>query len=96
MRSAASITTAVLKKHFVSELERIVDEGVKVKHSELADKIDKLLQNPEKISAKVYNCGWHRTTLAPLSRVVFNPPHRRHGYQHNTYTLIFTHGLGHL
>jgi hypothetical protein len=43
----------VLKRHFIPELERVIEDGVKIKHSTLAEKIDKLFQNPTMINPKV-------------------------------------------
>lgn len=43
----------MLKKHFILELERVVEAGVTIKHSEMAEKIDTVFQNPTQISSKV-------------------------------------------
>lgn len=53
VKTAGSITASVLKRHFIPELERVIEDGVKIKHSTLAEKIDKLFQNPTMINPKV-------------------------------------------
>jgi len=53
VKGAASISSAVLKKHAVPMLEAIIDEEQKITHSELADKLEDLFRNASKISPKL-------------------------------------------
>jgi FACT complex subunit SPT16 len=53
MRTAASITQAVMKNFFVTKLEEVIDHEKKVTHQEIAEYIDNLLSDPRKISRKL-------------------------------------------
>jgi hypothetical protein len=53
IRTACTITTTVLKKHAVPDLEAVIDEGKSITHAAFAERIDKILGDATKISPKV-------------------------------------------
>ena len=48
--TGASITSQVLKKFLIPELEEAIDSEAKVKHSKIAENIEDIIFNPEKIN----------------------------------------------
>lgn len=53
MRTAATISAYVLSKHLLRDIETIIDEAQKVTHENLSERIEKLFEDPAKISQKV-------------------------------------------
>jgi len=49
LRTAAKLTSRLLRKVFVDEMETIIDEEKKVKHSTIAGKLNAHLETPEKL-----------------------------------------------
>lgn len=61
LKTAGTLTCFLFKNHVTSSLETIIDEGKEVKHSEFAQKIEKIFEDPSKINKKVkhLHCRWH-------------------------------------
>ncbi|KAJ3023192.1 FACT complex subunit spt16 [Thoreauomyces humboldtii] len=47
IRAAAKLTSLILKKHFVSQMMDVIDEGKQVKHVTMAEGLDNLLEDEE-------------------------------------------------
>lgn len=52
-RTAATITSAVLKSFLIPRIENVIENEVKITHSDLAQEVEKFILSPEKISVKV-------------------------------------------
>jgi len=53
LKTAGTLTCFLFKNHVTSSLETIIDEGKEVKHSEFAQKIEKIFEDPSKINKKL-------------------------------------------
>eukprot|EP01102_Stenamoeba_stenopodia_P008460 TRINITY_DN2431_c0_g1_i1.p1 TRINITY_DN2431_c0_g1~~TRINITY_DN2431_c0_g1_i1.p1 ORF type:complete len:1068 (+),score=305.24 TRINITY_DN2431_c0_g1_i1:257-3460(+) len=53
MKTAATISGAVMKRFLIPDMEHVIDKGESITHSALAEKINELYNNPEKISPKL-------------------------------------------
>lgn len=53
MDSASTVTSRLFKKVLVTRIEEIIDEDKPIKHSQLADEIEKVIQDPSKVVPKV-------------------------------------------
>jgi nucleosome binding factor SPN SPT16 subunit len=53
VQKAAVMSNKVMKHGFVKEMESIFEEGGKIKHSEMAQKLDDIMEDPSKIGIKV-------------------------------------------
>uniref|UniRef100_A0A6B2KX31 FACT complex subunit n=1 Tax=Arcella intermedia TaxID=1963864 RepID=A0A6B2KX31_9EUKA len=53
VRTAASISVAVLRSFLLQKIEFIIDEEKSVSHSKIAEETEQLFENPEKISKKL-------------------------------------------
>lgn len=52
LRLAASVTTKAMKRAFIDQMEDIIDEGKKVKHSKLSDDVTSFMESTEKLKMK--------------------------------------------
>lgn len=55
MTKAAMFASAVLKEFILPEIEMIVDEDKKVKHSDLAERADEVFLEPSRARSKVWD-----------------------------------------
>ena len=53
VKTSASISHSVMKTHLISEIEFAIDSDKKISHMDLANSIQKLFENPQKISEKL-------------------------------------------
>eukprot|EP01094_Clydonella_sp_ATCC50884_P004500 TRINITY_DN1352_c0_g1_i3.p1 TRINITY_DN1352_c0_g1~~TRINITY_DN1352_c0_g1_i3.p1 ORF type:complete len:998 (+),score=358.39 TRINITY_DN1352_c0_g1_i3:113-2995(+) len=53
VRTAASISSTVLRKHLVPDMEEVIDKEVPTTHADLAARVDALFADPQKISPKL-------------------------------------------
>lgn len=53
IRTAASLSSYIFKKHLIPTIEIIIDEAKEVSHSSISDKISTLMENPANISNKL-------------------------------------------
>jgi len=53
IRTASSISVVLLKVYLLEQIEVIIDEDKTVPHTEIAEKIDRLFENPAQISPKL-------------------------------------------
>jgi nucleosome binding factor SPN SPT16 subunit len=52
IRTAATITSAVLKKFLIPRIEGVIENEVKITHSDLATEVENFILTPEKINPK--------------------------------------------
>jgi hypothetical protein len=68
MRTSASITSTILKKHLITSIESIIDEGKQVSHSEVAANIESLiLTRITDVSSKVRSISLSQSLSQSLS-----------------------------
>jgi len=53
LRTAASISVAVLKSFLLQKIEDIIDEEKSVLHTKISEETEQLFENPQKISKKL-------------------------------------------
>ncbi|GMI34765.1 hypothetical protein TeGR_g14022, partial [Tetraparma gracilis] len=53
VKKAGVLTNKILKQAFVPEMEAVIDEGRKVTHEKLAEKVNGVIEDPMKIKIKV-------------------------------------------